>query len=617
MVGMSAQEAKVILVTDAECGSALACIRSLGRAGFHVCAVGSARSPAAAASRYVKRYFQTESPWYDGATFLSQLSQISKQVAADYVLPISEAAIFFISRDGLAAENGAEILLANDDLLTLGQSKISTFQRALETTSDVVDGFVLAPGDDRSAFPGIDFPVIIRTDNHLDEDGRYKKGEAWIVKSRSDWESILREQKSTGQRILVQKYIAGQGSGCFLLLWNGEIVCWHSHRRLAEIPWQGGVSARRRLEFDDDLLARSHKLLKGLNPSGIAMIEFRSPHLDAQSPSQNGPFIVEVNARPWGSMALSAHANIPFVPLWIELVKESKGESTGKLKLQRPPRQPKKIVCTSIYPGEFQHLWSVFRSVLKSELTIKDGLHFLNKSFQTILHPGTYFDYFWRDDPSPALASLISALALLHARLILRLQTLLFQCVLAVHRRLGRLAAWLTPGISNDPKGKVVVVCYGNRCRSPFFEMLIRDPLKTKGISVSSRGLKVSERYVPLRFHEVFRFYGVDPSTHSASQISIRDIEDADKILVMEWRHILLLAKRFGWKHVLKCSLLDLAGNTRQEVADPFLLSPIEAARVFADLHERAQNYSARITSCLNSHRSEEALKTGNPTAGQ
>ncbi|MEY2988030.1 MAG: hypothetical protein RJB13_1551, partial [Pseudomonadota bacterium] len=83
---MRLPERSVVIVTDAECSSALSCIRTLGRSGYHVFAVGSDLAPAASVSRYVKKYFQTASPWSDGIRFLQQLNQIRDQVSADFIL---------------------------------------------------------------------------------------------------------------------------------------------------------------------------------------------------------------------------------------------------------------------------------------------------------------------------------------------------------------------------------------------------------------------------------------------------------------------------------------------------------------------------------------------------
>jgi protein-tyrosine-phosphatase len=115
---------------------------------------------------------------------------------------------------------------------------------------------------------------------------------------------------------------------------------------------------------------------------------------------------------------------------------------------------------------------------------------------------------------------------------------------------------------------------------------------------VASRGINVSETHVPKRFQEVFRYYGLDPSAHKAVQLSIKDMDEADEVLVMEWQHAFLLAKSFGWRHIKKIKLVDAAQKDEKEIFDPYLLNPIEADRVFASVYERAHICASRLNRC-------------------
>ncbi len=86
--------------------------------------------------------------------------------------------------------------------------------------------------------------------------------------------------------------------------------------------------------------------------------------------------------------------------------------------------------------------------------------------------------------------------------------------------------------------GRILVVCTGNVCRSPFIELLLGMELTGLGIVVESAGTGalVGEPIDPSAADQV-RAHGVDPSTHVARQITAGLIEEADLVLTATRRH--------------------------------------------------------------------------------
>jgi len=106
---------------------------------------------------------------------------------------------------------------------------------------------------------------------------------------------------------LVQEKISGEGCGLFVLAQDGRIVVAFSHRRLREKPPSGGVSTLcASAAVPDDLLDPARRFVEAFRWSGLAMLEFKRDQRSGR------PLLLEVNARPWGSLALAAAAGLDF-----------------------------------------------------------------------------------------------------------------------------------------------------------------------------------------------------------------------------------------------------------------------------------------------------------------
>jgi predicted ATP-grasp superfamily ATP-dependent carboligase len=69
---------------------------------------------------------------------------------------------------------------------------------------------------------------------------------------------------------------------------------------------------RESLALDDDLLARTERLLEAFDWNGVAMVEYK---LDAKTGT---PYVMEINGRLWGSLQLAVDAGVDFPVLLIE-----------------------------------------------------------------------------------------------------------------------------------------------------------------------------------------------------------------------------------------------------------------------------------------------------------
>ena len=116
---------------------------------------------------------------------------------------------------------------------------------------------------------------------------------------------------STGWgRILVEENFIGTGVGVELLARAGRTLVAFQHVRVHEPLEGGGSSYRKSVALDHGLLAASQSLIRALDYTGVAMVEFK---VNVES----GEWIfVEINGRFWGSLPLALAAGVDF-PLYL------------------------------------------------------------------------------------------------------------------------------------------------------------------------------------------------------------------------------------------------------------------------------------------------------------
>lgn len=107
--------------------------------------------------------------------------------------------------------------------------------------------------------------------------------------------------------VQVQQWVPGRGLGVDLLARHGEIVMRLAHERLHEVPLTGGGSSyRRTIPMPPELYADAQKLIRALGYHGVAMVEFRG------DPVTGRHWLMEINARFWGSLPLAIFAGADF-----------------------------------------------------------------------------------------------------------------------------------------------------------------------------------------------------------------------------------------------------------------------------------------------------------------
>ncbi len=133
-----------------------------------------------------------------------------------------------------------------------------------------------------------------------------------ILKPRSGSGSIgirfidTKEELEACKALPMEKYLIQERlenpkdiEGGFFLFDKGQPVSYYGHKRIRTYPSTGGVSVYSKCELNPELQVLGEEVLKKLQWSGLAMVEFL---YDTKSNSYK---IIEINPRLWGSLMLS------------------------------------------------------------------------------------------------------------------------------------------------------------------------------------------------------------------------------------------------------------------------------------------------------------------------
>ena len=308
---------QTVLVTDGEQRSALAVVRSLGRAGHRVLVASALPHSLAGGSRYAARELLVPDPLADPVRFTAAVAEAVRLEQVSAVVPVAEPSVLALLE---RREQLAPARLPYGDLEDFRRiaDKALLLQLAPELGIQVPGQAELTSPDamGRSALEALAFPIVLKPARSVGGAGE-SRGKFGVSHARdvSELERRIAAYPAAAYPLLLQQRVVGPGIGIFLLVWDGRTVASFAHRRLREKPPSGGVSVyRESIPADPGLVARSRALLDRFRWQGVAMIEYK---VDAVTGT---PYLMEINGRFWGSLQLAVDAGVDFPRLLLELM---------------------------------------------------------------------------------------------------------------------------------------------------------------------------------------------------------------------------------------------------------------------------------------------------------
>ena len=302
-----------VLVTDARLGSAVAIIRSLGRRGHEVIAADSEPRSAGFHSRYATDRLRHPSPADDPDAAAEALLRAVEERGVDLVIPVTDDVILPISQRRGRFERTCVLALPDAVSLARTRDKKVTLELAQELGVPLPRTTVVQTVQEaREEAARLGWPVVLKpqASRVYRRPGEVKALSVAYAGGFARLDRLV--EAFEGRPVLLQEYYGGEAYGVDLLTYRGRPLAAFQHRRLREVPMTGGASSfRESVPLDPILLDFSLRILGALGWTGLAMVEFKV--------GPEGPRLMEVNGRVWGSLPLATKSGVDLPALAADL----------------------------------------------------------------------------------------------------------------------------------------------------------------------------------------------------------------------------------------------------------------------------------------------------------
>jgi protein-tyrosine-phosphatase/predicted ATP-grasp superfamily ATP-dependent carboligase len=563
-----------VLVLDGHSRAALETLQSLGRAGVQVDLAAEGRDCLAMHSRYAARKLQQPSQERT-AGFHAWLRAKDQERNYALIVPATETSLLGLR---LLDENDSlrrKAVIPSNEALDIALDKEKTWRLARQLGVPTPASVLLASPDEIGGAE--QFPVVLKpTHSKVMVAGELRTLAVAVVNNEAARQEQLRRWLPLTP-VQQQQYVSGRGVGVEMLFCRGKKV-WHfAHERVHEYPLSGGASSyRRSIVPPADMLEDAEKLLATLHWHGVAMVEFKMN-------AAGQYWLMEINPRLWGSLALSIDAGVDF-PLG--LLQIARG--------QQPTPQPayKANYYTRDLRTDVDWLKSNLRADPQDPL-----LHTRSRSLSVLelLRPLTgreSWDHFdWHDlrITRRVLARAVNDQLRPALRMLKNWRTQ--RHLVRRHRSLLQSLA-----MKGSPK-KIVFLCYGNICRSPLAARLAEQRLN--GIAIESAGFhEHAGRACPEKMLRIGSSFGVDLSGHRSARVTREQLEHADMVVAMDLENLDRLRSEFPGI-AARATLLGLFGNPhRAAISDPYLADESETREICEQVRSGVDGLASWVASC-------------------
>ena len=532
-----------------------AVIRGLGLADIDVVAsIEEGQNSPFIKSRFVKSTIMLPDKM-DAEKWVKALASHLRETNYDLVIPPDDYTCHAIHNNRWLLDI-ATIALPDFDSWENVYHKERTFDLAEEVGIPVPKGFVFKKKQviSENLDQKLDYPVVVKP---LSSKVETTEGMVWLkhqyAYNQNELHAAARDLLQFTD-VSVQEYCPGVGLGIGVLACRGEALYCFQWLRVHE-PAKGGASSYRvSVSLDNKILLNSKALIKKLNWTGVAMIEYR---YDADTERY---WLMEVNGRFWGSLplAIASKANFPYM-LYQMYVENLRSVNIQTYKSG--------IFCRNI---EKDLSW--FIENLKSgadKYSHRLPLTTVVSEMKQVLLLCERFDELNLGDPIPGIIVvkrlLVGLLSKVYRKI--KLKIMVFLLCSPVFGRLLNVRLWFYRKLTS--RKPVMFVCFGNICRSPFAYHNWMDKTSGEHQAVSAGYGGKPERPSPLEAVEAACEYGVDLKLNQSQLLNEALIKSSSLIFCMDKKNILHILET--WPNTFhKCFLLGNLGGADNEIPDPY-----------------------------------------------
>ena len=381
-----------ILILDGHSAAALAFTRSAGQAG-HWVAVGANTGLFAAAklSRFCNLSFDYPVSTDSAHAFVEVVLKFVRENSVDLVIPITDWTLQPISELRDAFAGVCRVALPPREAVDAASDKYTTVQLAQSLGISVPPTWLIKDSADLREIPVLEFPVVVKDRFSVRRIGdRTVSGAVSYAFGGDELEQKTKARLEAAGDVLIQKFVGGEGIGFSCFVSRAGVALPFAWKRIREVDPRGSASScREAIELEEHLTASSEKLVRKIGFEGIAMVEYKR--------SAHGEFVLmEINGRPWGSIALPIASGIDYPRYLIDWC--LKGEIPSNNLHYRRGTVCRRMVSElghlsnlrkgrpANWPGSYPSFWS---SLVKIAVP---------------WYPKMHYDDLWLSDPHPWIA---------------------------------------------------------------------------------------------------------------------------------------------------------------------------------------------------------------------
>jgi protein-tyrosine-phosphatase/predicted ATP-grasp superfamily ATP-dependent carboligase len=531
-----------VLILGADTRAFLSVVRSLGRYGLEVDVAWCPWNSPSLRSRYIRKVHALPEYRCDDTAWIRALVELLERERYDLVIGCNDACLLPLQQHRVEIEPAGRLDLLPDETFDICFDKRKTYDLAERLGIPVPRQRMIHSGAELEALAAEwGYPLVLKPRASVSLRDPSSKHYVTKVWAPADIAPALRDF-DLAQGVPVQENFTGRGAGVEVLAKDGEVLTAFQHERVHEPLMGGGGSYRKSVALDPALLDATRRLMRALSYTGVAMVEFKRNR-------QTGAWaLMEINSRFWGSLPLSLAAGIDFPRYLYEMV------TTGRAEFPKTYRE-----------GIYARNWVMDLYWLKANLKADRSNPALmtlplGEVAREIFHLVTLretSDTLVLDDPAPAFSEIRQLLGgLLTARL-RRIPTVRGEMRRRAERAIGRAR-------------RILFLCRGNICRSPFAEYALRLSAGEAVECASAGSFPVAGRRSPEAAIEAAGRLGVDLGPHRSRVLDREMAARADVILIFDRGQESTLEawhpEAIGKVHYL--GALDPEGPL--EIADPY-----------------------------------------------
>lgn len=502
-----------VLVLGSGTRAFLAVIRSLGRAGLQVHTGMCPADDVALRSHYVSHRHAIP-PYVPGdGAWLEAMTRVLGRQRFDLVIPCNDGSLIPLQLHRENLSRLARLYTLDDHAYRLAFDKIASSRLAASLGVPVAaEKVVRTDAPVGAMLEGLSLPVVIKPPSSFVAEELASKRRVMRARTPAQFAAFMAAARPWGTAQIQENFV-GRGVGIELLADRGEVLAAFQHLRVHEPLEGGGSSYRVSTPLARPLLDASRRMMEALQYTGVAMVEFK------WNPDTDTWVFIEINGRFWGSLPLAVAAGADFPRYLYDL-------------LVRGVRRFPSGYRTGLYCRNLGLDVEWMRANLRADRS--DPTLATRPLWRVALEVGHLLtlsersDTLQMDDPGPGLAEIGARFGGLAGRVGLAWRYGLPRCG-PLRRLLGRRAR-----AAVGRARRVLFVCKGNICRSPFAERYARK-VAGPALEVASSGYYPKEgRCSPEAALDAAKRFGIDLASHRSTVLNRVMIDAADAIFFFD-----------------------------------------------------------------------------------